>query len=334
LFEYVVSDGNLLVAQRLYRDADNPDELLKHRDASGNTPLMNATGSSRAQLRMFKWLIKKGADVNAVNNAGETIAHKLAYSGALSKLKILLKTNFNKLLWTHTSEKWQTVIHRAAMRSKAGAECIDWLRINMPNGSFSKLIDHCDKDNLRALDYALNKRVNKGIKFRRFCPKLVRALLKKTRNCNGALVDENSIHMVETGYFMEEYVDNRKVKQGLHKGLKDIKSDRDLVKDLLKHKQAKQRRRLNVSNNTSSTTCVVSQEQLHGICKKAPAPAETSLDVISCTLFLCIALLATYLFARVFYRAYKAKLAPVHVRDSFAAGRHDHQALEIIVRAC
>ena len=66
---------------------DSPD-LINAKDATGNTPLMDA--AQRGQLIVARFLLENGADVEAKDSAGDTALHKAARAGHKAMVELLL----------------------------------------------------------------------------------------------------------------------------------------------------------------------------------------------------------------------------------------------------
>lgn len=71
---------------------------LEVRDRHGNTPLMLACRDSENRFQIAVYLIERGANVNAVNHAGESALHLLADHGDTRVIDALLRQHANPTL--------------------------------------------------------------------------------------------------------------------------------------------------------------------------------------------------------------------------------------------
>ena len=70
------------------------------------------------QLEVVKWLVEKGADVNATNKDGRTVLHSAADSGQLDVVKWLVEKGADV---NATDKDGKTVLHMAAEQGSVGS---------------------------------------------------------------------------------------------------------------------------------------------------------------------------------------------------------------------
>lgn len=103
--EQAAEQGDLRTVKRLVAEGAS---LRAEDTAHGKTPLYFAATADKAEMTRF--LIQKGADVNARDDSGETALHEVAYSGHLKVARLLLDHGAAVNLRSHDGS---TPLHQA-----------------------------------------------------------------------------------------------------------------------------------------------------------------------------------------------------------------------------
>lgn len=85
---YTAFHGHVGVISLLYASNAN---LLNAQDSSGSSPLHEAV--KHGNLVTVKWIVKLGADINLVDNVGQTILHVAALTGNVEIVEYILEDN-------------------------------------------------------------------------------------------------------------------------------------------------------------------------------------------------------------------------------------------------
>lgn len=155
------------------RPANHP---INARDKSGCSPLLIASQYGHADLAAF--LIKRGADPNAVDDSRDTALHWAAYKGAVSVCGLLLHLNGVEGHLDTVDAFGQTPLHLASLRGntdvityiieqaethddstfKDGMDASHGKKQSRPLSFPSKLLNMKDKDGKTPIDLAIKKK--------------------------------------------------------------------------------------------------------------------------------------------------------------------------------
>ena len=85
-----VESGNIGQVKELI---ESNSDLLESKNNGGNTPLLLA--ALNGQIELFRYLLDKGANINAINNRGSSILNLAAYNGQIEMMDIILELGFD-----------------------------------------------------------------------------------------------------------------------------------------------------------------------------------------------------------------------------------------------
>jgi len=335
---------------------EEPRSVRKHiansKGEYGRTPIFETY-----KPETLDYLLGLCADVNVLDDNGNTVLFGPAYSGCMEAITWLEEHGFTK--WkcvskTKMNTRWvnyknrrdklnegkQTVLHRAAKRSKEGNVVVMTylLKKFRDDSDFVNFVNAVDANNMRAIDVALDKKLDNGPKFWRLNKEgcdIIKALINTNKDDNtnswSVQVDGFTMKLARTG------LKGRSEAQPKHNGLAhpDLPVEYHNVFRLIEN-------RYNV-NGSSKPSKVPADlpflQQIKDLKKAGRRLGEENSGTSGyLCLFIIIGLMATYLVARVFYRAYKTKRASRVDRaaESFsdACDSVAVQALDNIEYAC